>query len=81
MIFRKRSLKGIFEQNMPEQFAKWVVDPAFLEPTCDNRFLAWESTSVKPGETLCLRGSVPESITGNYPQKHKQDLELPMISF
>ena len=47
MIFRKRSLKGIFEQNMPEQFAKWVVDPAFLEPTCDNRFLAGESTSVK----------------------------------
>ena len=32
---------------------------------CDNRFLAWQSTSVKTWETLLLRGST-RSVTGNY---------------
>ena len=42
---------------------------------CDNRFLAWESTSVKTWETLWLRGRT-ESVTGNYLQRRQQQTEL-----
>ena len=31
---------------------------------CDNRFLAWESTSVKTWESLRLRGSVLDLLQG-----------------
>ena len=31
---------------------------------CDNRFLAWESTSVKTWGSLRLRGSVPDLLQG-----------------
>ena len=38
------------------------MDP--LCDSCDNRFLTWESTSVKTWESLRLRGSVPDLLQG-----------------
>ena len=42
---------------------------------CDNRFLAWESASVKTWEILWLRGSTG-SVTGNYLERRQQQTEL-----
>ena len=43
---------------------------------CDNRFLAWESTTVKTWGNSLAAGPVPESVTGNYLQRHQQYSEL-----
>ena len=42
---------------------------------CDNRFMAWESASVKTWEILWLRGSTG-SVTGNYLERRQQQTEL-----
>ena len=42
---------------------------------CDNRFLAWESASVKTWEILWLRVSTG-SVTGSYLERRQQRTEL-----